>query len=199
MAYLGYLLWHRLGRGQQRAAERWNVPRRVPWSRTRLDGAAGCLRRVDHMRGSKPLLVDLLDRTLQLVAELASHDQLRELLAAFHVLDAVPADVALGASVAPPGRAEPIVGVALCVLPLLGGGLVAPHLFLRFREAVPAMSDDTGDVAIVMFDGGGNLLCGGKRGPEEHERVSGTGDVVWVFVAQRGARWGDWHRSEVRC
>lgn len=199
-ALVRYLFRSYLGRGQQGAAKRWDVigPR---VARIRVYARAVLFRACEHisrMLCEMAFVVEFLDGVLQFLAEFSRHDQLRELLASFHVLDAVPAYVALRRFVRAPDRTEPIVRIAFCVLRLLGRRLVAPDLFLNIRETIPAVRNDARDVAVVVLDIGVNLLGGGKGGAEEHERVPWTRDVIGVFVTRRGARGGDGHGCEER-
>ena len=198
---VGYLLRGCLGRGQQGAAKGRDVTGLgVLWQRIQVkEGPALSIADKHVQFGALHGIARLLDRhqgALQLQAVFPGHDQVSERLASFHVLDAIPAHLALLWLLRPPDRTEAIIGIAFRVLRLFGRCLVAPDLLFRVGETVPAVRDDARDVAIVVFDVCADLLGCGKGGAEEHERVPRTGDVIGVFVARGGTGGGDGHGCE---
>ena len=205
-------LWHEvlvggcLGGGQQRAAKRLDVIEvQFLWGKIKLEERAGLFLAGEHvhlytrrtLRGVA-FHVNGDHGALQIDTRLSFHDEIGDLGAALEVLFTVPAHSALLWLLYAPDGAEAVVGVALGMLGLFGRRLVAPDLFVRLGETVPAVCDDAGDVAVVVLDVGADLLGGSKGGAEEHESVPGAGNVVWVLVARGAARGGDGHVCEGR-
>ena len=115
--------------------------------------------------------IELLYRTLESRPFCSGKQQLCDLFASLFVLLAVPIHVALDGLVRPSDWSITVVRVHLRVFPFLFFCLVSPDSFILLRQTVPAMANNTRDVAMIAFDSLWDLLLRPDGGSIDHERI----------------------------
>lgn len=140
----------------------------------------GLPRRALFLRRRRRIRVLLPKLLNQRLPDLSHHKPLRDLDVAAQILLRIPVDLALDGLPVACARREVVVRVVDHVLRFERGRLVLERLLLRVGEHSPSVAEDDGDMAVVVFDGGGDHLRRGKLGAEDEECIRWAGDVSFA-------------------
>ena len=116
--------------------------------------------------------IELLHRIFESGPFGSRKQQLRDFLAPLFVLLTVPIHFAFDGLVRSGDGRVTVAWVLPQVFPFLFFCFGPPDLFLFLWQAIPAMANDTRDMAMISFDTRWDLLLCPDAGSVDHERVS---------------------------